>query len=79
MDPFVTYCYNIEFHSMKKHANADSLFSSPLLDNVPIGNSHDPVVFNISQLEALSIQIQQVVAATLIDPVLHKVLIALRT
>ena len=73
------YTYDINFRSTKMHANADGLYWLPLPDDLPVGNAPDPAIFNMSQLESLPIQAQEVAAATAADPVLHKVLMALRT
>ena len=73
------YTYDIKFRSTKMHANADGLSRLPLPDDLPVGNAPDPAIFNMSQLESLPIQAQEVAAATAADPVLHKVLMALRT
>ena len=61
------------------HANADGLSRLHLPDDLPVGNAPDPAIFNMSQLELLPIQAQEVAAATAADPVLHKVLMALKT
>ena len=73
------YTYNIKFRSTKMHSNADGLSRLPLPDDLPVGNAPDPPIFNMSQLELLPIQAQEVAAATAADRVLHKVLMALRT
>ena len=39
-----------------------------------MGNSEDPAVFNIAQIEALPVTGEEITSATLTDPTLHKVL-----
>ena len=75
------YTYDIKFRSTKMHANADGLSRFHLPDDLPVANAPDPAIFNnfMSQLELLPIQAQEVAAATTADPVLHKVLMALKT
>ena len=73
------YSYEIKFRSTKMHANADGLSRLPLPEDLPVGNAPDPAIYNMAQLESLPIKAQEVAAATVADPVLHKVLIALRT
>ena len=72
------YSYEIRFRSTAKHANADGLSRLPLPSTVPLGNSPDPAIFNVAQLQALPVQAQDVAEATRTDPVLRLLLNYLR-
>ena len=68
-----SYQYDIEFKPTKAHANADGLSRLPLSTTTTTSLS-DPEIFNISQIEALSVTGVQLQATTRTDPVLSKVL-----
>ena len=68
------YRYNIEFKPTLAHANADGLSRLPLKQKDATGNSPDPAVFNVWQLNVLPVTVRQLAAATCTDPVLARVL-----
>lgn len=67
------YRYDIEFRPTDQHANADGLSRLPMPDSDLIETSVDPTVFNISQLEALPVDVVKLRQATASDPLLSKV------
>ena len=70
------YSYEIRFRPTKMHANADtcSLSRLPLPVTAPVGNPTDTAIFNLSQLEVLPVQAQDVAKATHLDPKLRSLL-----
>ena len=50
------YSYDIQFKRTKSHANADGLSRLPLPQDLPEGNSLDPTIFNMAQLDSLPVQ-----------------------
>ena len=72
------YQYDIEFRSTEQHGNADGLSRLPLPDSFPVGNTEEPTVFNLSQLDNLPVTAQEVAAATRVDPILKTLLSHLR-
>ena len=73
------YTYDNKFHSTNAHANADSLLRLPLSDLKPVGNTEDPTIFDVAQLDALPVQASVVASSTCSDPLLSKILAWLRT
>ena len=67
------YLYNIEFQPTDQHANADGLSRLPMPDTDLGEASADPTVFNISQLQALPVNVTKLRTATAADPLLSKV------
>ena len=61
-----------------KHCNADGLSHLPLNGILPNYNSSDASIFNLSQMEALSVTTSQLKTATHTDPILSKVIPYLR-
>ena len=61
------YLYQIEFRPTKQHCNADGLSRSPLMNKSALGNPPDPAIFNIRQMEALTITSGELQAATHTD------------
>ena len=67
------YKYEIEFRPTGAHGNADGLSRLPLSGVKPKDTSSDPKIFNLSQMEALPVNVRQLRAATGSDPILSKV------
>ena len=67
------YTYSIEFRPTNAHGNADGLSRLPLSGVTPKDHSSDPQIFNLSQMEALPVNVRQLRAATASDRVLSKV------
>ena len=53
------YSYQIRFHPTNQHCNADGLSRLSLKDKSPIGNPPDPIIFNISQVDALPVIVKE--------------------
>ena len=68
------YSYEIEFRPTDCHANADGLSRLPLSTTLTDGDSSEPHVFNISQMESLPVTRTQLRQATRNDQVLSQVL-----
>ena len=68
------YSYQIRFRPTNQHCNADGLSRLPLKDKSPIGNPPDPMIFNVSQVDALPVTVKKLQTATCNDPILGKVL-----
>ena len=68
------YTYQIEFRPTGDHGNADGLSRLPLRNSPPDDPNSDPKVFNISQMEALPVNMRQLRAATFADKRLSKVI-----
>ena len=67
------YHYDIQFRPTGQHGNADG-FSRLPPNKIPLENTdYDSKLFNISQMEALSVTVHQWQAATGSDLVLSKV------
>ena len=67
------YRYKIEFRLTNQHANADGLSRLPIPDADLVEASADPTVFNISQLQALPVNVTKLRTATAADPLSSKV------
>ena len=63
------YKYEIQFRPTGDHGNADGLSRRV----VPESTSADPKIFNVSQMEALPVNVRQLRAATTSDRTLSKV------
>ena len=70
----LAYMYDIHFWLTQAHSKADGLSCLPLSAPSAIGNSEEPTLFNIAQLDALPIQASRVKAATVTDIILSHVL-----
>lgn len=68
------YQYKIEFRPTQAHANADALSRLPLAELNPEGNSSEPTIFNLSQMESLPVTATQLERATRNDLTLSRVL-----
>ena len=67
------YKYEIEFRPTGEHGNADGLSHLPLKGVKPKDTSSDPRIFNVTQMEALPVNVRRLRAATGSDPLLSKV------
>ena len=67
------YMYDIEFRSTNKHANADSLSRLPLHHVSPVGYTSEPTLFNLQQIESLTVAAFKLADATRTDKVLSRV------
>lgn len=67
------YRYDIEFRPTNEHANADGLSRLPLSSGSLEEACADPTVFNVSQIEALPVNVSKLRSATATDPILSKV------
>ena len=67
------YKYEIQFRPTGDHGNADGLSRLPRQGVVPESTSADPKIFNVSQMEALPVNVRQLRAATRSDRTLSKV------
>ena len=67
------YHYDIEFRPTNEHGNADGLSRLPLPEGSLEETCADPTVFNIPQIDALSVTVAKLRAATAFDRVLSKV------
>ena len=67
------YKYEIEFLPTCEHGNADGLSRLPLKGVKPKDTSSDLRIFNITQMEALSVNVHRLRAATGSNPLLSKV------
>ena len=72
------YSYTIRFRPTQAHGNADSLSCLPLMAEIAVGNSEDPTVFNVRQIESLPVGASEIAAATRKDPILSKVLVCVK-
>ena len=67
------YTYKITFKPTQQHSNADGLSRLPLPIQESTTTSEVVSLFNISQVQALPVTVQQVEMATRRDPILSKV------
>ena len=68
------YHYDIEFKPTQAHSNADGLSRLPLNDQTTEGQSMEPSLFNISQIQSLPVTSAELRRATNTDTVLNKVM-----
>ena len=68
------YSYDIEFRPTEQHDNADGLSRLPLSSTITEGDSSEPRIFNISQIESLPVTVAQLRQATRNDQLLSRVL-----
>lgn len=66
------YSYQIRFRPTNQHCNADGLLRLPLKDKPPTGNPPHPMIFNVSQVDALIVTVKELQTATCTDPILGK-------
>ena len=71
------YNYNIQFRSTGKHANADALSRLPQAETVA-PSSDGASIHQVQQIEATYLDVQQIDNGTRKDPILSKVLLAVK-
>ena len=71
------YNYNIQFRSTGKHANADALSRLPQAETVA-PSSDGASIHQVQQIEATYLDVQRIANGTRKDPILSKVLLAVK-